>query len=555
MATVHEETGSTSIMCVDASNLVPALKNVKNKYPDSNFKICADNDKNGKGLTEAKKAIALVNGKIVMPDIEGHDFNDLRNAKGSEAVKKQLGKFLSDDDLNKKTQKAYEDHIDYLNKYHAVIMLGGKCCILNEGTDPVFNRPNVTFSSVQDFKNRYLNKQIPNPSAHLRGQSNMIGIASLWMKSADRREYESIVFAPGDDVEGSYNLWRGFAVKPEKGDWSLFQKHIFENISNDKQNINDWLMTWMARIVQDPGGKRPGTAPVFRGGQGVGKGIFLSNFGWLFGNHYLQINNQKQLISQFNSHLKDVLFLFVDEGLWAGDKISEGILKGLITEDTLPIEGKGRDIFLIKNHINLAIASNNEWVVPSGLDERRFFTIDVSEKMKQNHAYFKAIIDQLDNGGYEAMLYDLLEYDISKVKISEVIGTAASFDQKLATMTPVEKFWFEKLREGTLRNDENIWSQVVPRKELYDQYLTFCDEIKTRYRLSNAQFSKSLRKLCPYIRQRYLTIDIDSGGNQKQAYHYEFPSIEECRFNFEQKIKAEYVWDQDEIFCSEDFEI
>ena len=47
-----------------------------------------------------------------------------------------------------------------LNSKHAVVMLGGKCVILNEVIDPTFNRPDITFSSVNDFRNYYSNRKV-----------------------------------------------------------------------------------------------------------------------------------------------------------------------------------------------------------------------------------------------------------------------------------------------------------------------------------------------------------------------------------------------------------
>jgi hypothetical protein len=64
----------------------------------------------------------------------------------------------------------------------------------------------------------------------------------------------------------------------------------------------------------------------------------------------------------------------------------------------------------VKNFIRLIVASNNDWVVPAGLEERRFFVLDISDKYMQNHEYFKKLFDQMDNGGREAMLHDLLQF-------------------------------------------------------------------------------------------------------------------------------------------------
>ena len=296
-----------------------------------------------------------------------------------------------------------------LNEKHAVIMVGGRCLVMNEVFDPVFERPDFNFSSIQDFKHFYSNKKL----VYGEGKSLIEKpYSDLWLQSPDRREYKGIVFTPGKDVPGYYNLFRGFALIPKPGDWGLFKKHIQEVIAGGNKKAFEYLLAWMAQLVQKPGGGRPGTAVVLRGKQGTGKGCFATQFGRIFGTHFLQITNQKQLTGRFNSHLKDALLVFCDEGIWAGDKPAEGILKGMITEDIAMIEPKGKDPFVVKNHLRLIVASNNSWVIPAGLEERRFFALDVDDRYMQDKAYFKALFDQMDNGGREAMLKDLLEYEL-----------------------------------------------------------------------------------------------------------------------------------------------
>ena len=519
-------------------------------FKDKVVRIWPDNDDPGKAhgelvagkLKGTAKSIQIVN----LPNLQpGGDVSDWLAAGNTKADLLEVIK----------NQKPYEDHIDFFNKCHAVIMLGGKCCILNEGTDPIFNRPNVTFSSISDFKNRYANRKIPNPArASDSRASKFIHATNDWIGSMDRRYYNDIIFSPGQSVNGCYNLWKGFAIEPKQGDWSLFREHIYNNISGGKQNINDWILTWLARIVQDPGGKRSKTSVVLRGNQGVGKGVFVSNFGKLFGGHFLHITSQKQLTSNFNNHLKNVLLLYADEAWWAGDRSSEGVIKGIVTEETLTIEPKGRDSFEVKNHINLVMASNNDWIVPAGLDERRFMVLDVGDSKKQDHQYFGAIDKELKNGGYEAMFYDLLELDTSKVNVSKIINTSACFDQKIASMTPVQKFWYEKLRSGQLRYDETEWSENITKSEFREQYLKFCCDIGWRHKLIDRQFGKELKKLCPKITPRYLKIDIDSSG-VKREWFYQLPPLDVCRDAFEKKIGMEICWDSDECFVNGEFEI
>ena len=69
-----------------------------------------------------------------------------------------------------------------------------------------------------------------------------------------------------------------------------------------------------------------------RGRQGTGKGIFCTQFGRLFGQHFVHVERSSHLTGHFNSHLKDKLIVYADEAFWAGDKKAEGVLKAMITE-------------------------------------------------------------------------------------------------------------------------------------------------------------------------------------------------------------------------------
>ena len=100
-----------------------------------------------------------------------------------------------------------ESIVEQLNRKHAVIMLGGRCLVLNQIINPVTKQPDINFSSLQDFKARYLNKKIP---VTRNGQILETTIADVWLESLGRREFSGIVFDPsGKENPGYYNLWRG----------------------------------------------------------------------------------------------------------------------------------------------------------------------------------------------------------------------------------------------------------------------------------------------------------------------------------------------------------
>lgn len=423
-----------------------------------------------------------------------------------------------------------------LNEHHAVIMIGGKCVVMNEVTDPTFGRPDVTFSSVHDFRNYYANDKVFLENE--RGEAKAVSVAKLWFESPDRRQYKGITFSPGEDVPDYYNLYRGFGCRPRKGDWSLFRDHIHKVIAGGNDDAFFYILAWIAQLFQNPGGRRPGTALVLRGKRGAGKGCFASNIGRIAGPHFLQITDSNHLTGRFNNHLKDALLVFCDEGIWAGDKSAEGILKGMITEEHIAIEPKGKDVFMVRNHIRLIIASNENWVVPAGMEERRFFVLDVSDTHLQDHEYFRAVYAQMDNGGCEAMLHDLLALDISSVNLWAVPKTEALFDQIISSMNTAQKFWFERLRAGSLLRENDAWEDYVPTNQLYAEYQDFAKSVGDRYPLIDRMFTKELKKLCTPVYRTQMTV------KASRRWVLQFPDLWTCRDQFANVLKINVDWDE-----------
>ena len=435
-------------------------------------------------------------------------------------------------DQTNNTYKSDEDKeliIDELNKNHAVIMVEGKCFVLNEFIEPTNHRLDFTLSKISDERGFYHNKKV---WIMKKDQLKEISIIDLWYDSPRRREYKAIVFDPDrQDDQSYYNMYRGFDVEPKEGNWSLMRNHIHDIISSGNNEIFNYIMGWMARIVQDPGGQRPGTVIVLKGKQGTGKGCFVTYFGKIFGSHFSHIMNPDHLTGKFNNHLNKALLVFVDEGVWGGDVQRAGILKGMITEETIMCEPKGKDPFPVKNHSNIIIASNNDWIVPAGFEERRFFVLNVAEEKMQDTDYFEAIYNEMKNGGCEAMLYDLLHYNYSSINLRKFPRTEALFDQMLLSMPTYKQFWYEVLRQGSI-NSSGKWPDHYVADLLYEHYVKFSNIMGERRVRTPGVFGKKIKKLCPGIERNKATVD----GGQKWCYF--FPTLEECRKDFESQVNA-----------------
>ncbi|QIG74938.1 integrase protein [Rhizobium phage RHph_I72] len=449
-------------------------------------------------------------------------------------------------------QRAHEEAIDpwlrKLNEAHAVIEdIGGRCRVISEVMDYSLNRTRISRQSFDDFRNRYMHLNTV-VGVDKDGNEVKMPVGKWWLLNSARRQYRTIMFAPGKEISDSYNLWTGFACEARPGDCSKLLSHIHDNVCSGNEEYAEYLINWMARCVQHP--DSPGmVAVILRGRMGVGKSFVIKAFGSLWGRHFLQVSDPKHLVGSFNAHLRDCVVLFGDEAFYAGDKKHESILKTMVTEETIMIEGKGVDAEIAPNYVHLMMASNGEWVVPAGVDDRRFFVLDVGSSKMQNKEYFADIQKQLDGGGREAFLHYLMTKDISGFEVRHYPKTTALQEQKVLSMSPEEQWWFEKLVDGTLQGDS--WAGEVPKAEIQRDYINYATRQKVMRPASPTGLGKFLQRVLPaqYPRafQKMGEIEYqDRTGmpiyKRAKIWYYEFPSLEQARSFWDERFGGPYAW-------------
>jgi hypothetical protein len=115
------------------------------------------------------------------------------------------------------------------NRRYAVIITSGGVKILRE---PDRDDPNgdVQFLSQNDVA-LFERNNVVWIGDKKKGKSQKLEVFKLWLEWEKRRTYKNVVFLPGEATPPHiYNLFRGWAVDPIKGDWSMLRTHIFENI-------------------------------------------------------------------------------------------------------------------------------------------------------------------------------------------------------------------------------------------------------------------------------------------------------------------------------------
>jgi hypothetical protein len=428
------------------------------------------------------------------------------------------------------------DDIAKLNKqFFAIRKLGGKCVVGEMVPNPLNEGEMLSVQSADAFRLWFLNRK------YSLNKKKTLGTA--WLSHPQRRQYEGVDLIPGEPQElqdGKLNLWRGFGVEPKQGSWQLMYQHIRNILADGDAKAAEYIMRWTAWKLQHPG-ERAEVALVLRGGKGAGKGIFLHALRKIFGTHSLHITNQEHLVGKFNAHLRSCLYLFVDEGYWAGDRKAEGVLKGLITESTIMIEQKFVDAMQWPNRLGIVMSSNSDWVVPASHDERRYVCCDINNKYAEGAcpdderiAYFEALRAELDNGGLGAMLHDMLQWKLGNWHPRQIYKTKGLRDQIEQSLPPLEAWFVGLLEEGKLPGGgtwEGMNNFTVAR--------TLQDDLKES--APHAYHFLNKRVIAKYLR--------DQGCVQHRtsmARGWKFPPLSELRAKWERRYPG-WRWELSDV--------
>lgn len=389
------------------------------------------------------------------------------------------------------------------NKEWALAVVGGKIRVigtkLNDDPDQ-----DLVLMSIEDFKTLTMNQKIVTTDA--KGQPKVVYKSGVWLADENRKEYlRGIVFRPdwGTESTEAYNLWRGWKRVPRPGDWSKMKAHILEVVcSGDGEHYN-WVLDWMAQLYQDPANPT-GTALVLKGVEGAGKGIFIDAMGKTIGRHYKHLTQPEHIVGRFNGHMQDALLVFADEVVYGGDKRTSGILKALVTEEKLMLERKGVDTIGYRNCARLAMASNEDWIVPAGPHSRRWFVLEVSPHRTGDRDYFEAIKKEMDNGGIEAMMHELMGRQITNdLRVAPATRALQVQRASYVAYNSAIQWLADKIERGAMecsdlgRNDVEAtpgWPTIVERIEMFDAYEQWA-RLRNYRVVTKAQFYAKMEEL------------------------------------------------------------
>jgi hypothetical protein len=338
-----------------------------------------------------------------------------------------------------------------------------------------------------------------------QGQSNL-SIIDLWLDWDGRKVCDSMDCDPTMSTnENILNTYEGLAITEEMAYEYIFSDDDIEDLSrwldfierawcNGDEVLYDYVIKWLASLVQKPGVKL-GTALVLQGEEGAGKGHVVQTIAKIIGDRYfLQPTSQDEVLGDFNEMIDGRLLVFADEMFWGGEKKKSAILKKLLTEKKITINGKGIPHRSSSNRFNMIFASNEDWVVPASKSSRRYNVLQVSSgpisKMSRKEKKRLCEINPYVVANY---LYKVNLKNFDPTKIIDTIGLKS---QKEQSMPPVHQWYVDEL----LCEDGEIfkYGKWIRKESLYESFSESGMGKHAYPRISKVVFFQEFLSLYPF---------------------------------------------------------
>ena len=407
--------------------------------------------------------------------------------------------------------------MSYFDSLYIKAVIGSRVVVMSRDT-----REGVRVLDKRNFLDKHTREKVYGTSP-----SQPYGAAAYWFKRTET--YERVIFDPSPSyvaIPGEFNLWKGFehtGYKQEDNGKSQSFFDFMENVvCNGNEEYYNFLHKLMCKMIQQPESKKgEGIAVALRGAQGTGKSFFIEHFGKLFGSAFLKVDDTSRLTRSFNSNLMNKILVFGDEAIWGGNKRDQAVLKSLISSETINIEMKYAEPFVMPNYIRLFSATNDDWLAPVEKGNRRWFTLEMSEAHTRDKAYFSAIAKDLEDGGYRDMLHRLQVPERFETDFQHEMPTTATALESLDRgLNPCDQFIKRFIQSNYGRSVDYRQSvkddtpYVVLSSELYAFYKAYLDDERIQRVESPATLGRSLFKMVPDRQRLKVTVD----KHQVQAY-------------------------------------
>lgn len=308
--------------------------------------------------------------------------------------------------------------------------------------------------------------------------------------------YSGVEFNPKETTPGYLNLWVPPSVVPRQGEWTLIHEFLLVVICDSSDAAFNYLIRLIAHSLQRPW-EKPGVMIAMLGGEGIGKGTLARILQRIWMATFLHVHQIAPIVGSFNGALERAFWVFLDEAIFWGDHAGTNALKALITEPTIFINEKNQPGRSMRSYHRFIAATNAEHFKHVDPDNRRDFVLKVSEARKGDTAYWDAVSQAIQGGEVEAMMFDLLQIDLSGFDVRKKPNTKELTQQKLQSLPPFQRWWFDRLTCGDIDDHTPDWPDFISTLSIRDRFKDATHGLRTYKQVTDRDIRGWMRKLCP----------------------------------------------------------
>lgn len=386
----------------------------------------------------------------------------------------------------------------------------------------IINKGNICWAvKIQDENNDIRWNVVKNfPTEFLDGFSYIVQnddgpeevsakFSSVALKIKESITKQNVIFAPYSpsslynfNQDKNLNLFAGWKIKYDKNfkiDETLLNPilhHVKKVFCKDDESLFEYIINWLASILQNPQNKTCVCPCFISDQQGAGKNLFWDWVGKeIFGTSYQYVSDIETIFSKFNKRFENSLLIACDEISSNGMAYKQNNqLKSIITQEKQSIEPKGMEAYQINDFRNYAMLSNNEHIVKIEASDRRYVIFECDNCYVGNFEYFILLKSTMNDLNVQKTFFHyLVNKDISNFIVKKIPNS--DIRKRVMSLSVPNHIKFLEHYSSTLDDTKTL---TLSSTELYSYYQIFIKNFEGNFGLQTSRkFSLEITKFLP----------------------------------------------------------
>jgi hypothetical protein len=403
---------------------------------------------------------------------------------------KQLNDYFKEDVYELEPEKYIEyfhltKSFKYFNHYFAHFYISNKIYNINNLTSNISE-------SFSDFNNSLNELYIKNGKSEVK-------FTTLYMKTEYKQKFSNFDFEPNKKhIDDKYNLFNGFIYDNnnnndyDQNTVNIYLNHIKYMCNNDQKAYN-YLINWLAHIIQKPEEKTNVALVFYSIVEGVGKNFIFDIYCELLKGYTTTFRDTDALTDRFNGDMMGKIFVLGDEINARAQEVANE-LKNIITRQKEIIEFKGKDKYQVNDYKNYAFTTNNENVFKVSNTDRRYVFIECPEE-KKDVEYYKRLVQFRNTPSELQQLFNYFKTkDLNNFECVNIPMTDYKKRLMWANLEAYIKFIYDDF--------EHIHNTNLTPNELYKMSVDFAKNNKMKSTYTEDLFNKQFNKVFNYFKRK-----------------------------------------------------